>query len=565
MSCIGIGHDAPSLPVEVDGAQVGTLYLKPLPPVFGGLDLAFASAQWRSALLAGCAALIGALLLAFALARWLLAPVRALTRGMHALTAGDFAQRVDASSSDELGALARDFNHLAQTLEQHRDARRRWRADIAHELRTPLSILRGEVSALQDGVRAVTPAAFDSLQLECARLSGLIEDLYQLSLADAGALEYRFATVDLGELVGAALDLQRRACADAGLALEWTQPAHARRIRGDARRLDQLIDNLLANARRYTDAPGRIRVVLAYGSAQVRLILDDTAPGVPEAALPHLFERLYRVEASRNRASGGAGLGLAICRAIVEAHDGKIEATPSPLGGSAHHDRFPPRHRARRVSAAQHILIVEDETKIAALLRDYLVAAGYRVSMLETGVGAIEWIRGEAPDAIVLDLMLSGMDGLAILMLTARVEEIDRSLGLELGADDYICKPFSLREVVARVKAVLRRASTPASTQTMRIELDDECFEARVRGQPLVLTPVEFRLLRKLIAQPGRVYSRQQLMDALYSDHRMVSDRTVDSHVKNLRRKLADLGVDPIASIYGLGYRFESRDEEDAT
>ncbi|MGH7330286.1 MAG: response regulator [Polyangiaceae bacterium] len=234
------------------------------------------------------------------------------------------------------------------------------------------------------------------------------------------------------------------------------------------------------------------------------------------------------------------------------------------------------------MSVAPHVLVVEDETKIAALLRDYLSASGYRVSVLETGAGALEWIRREAPDAIVLDLMLPAVDGMTIcrgvraladartrqipiLMLTARIEEIDRLLGLELGADDYICKPFSPREVVARVKAVLRRVSTQAPAQATRIELDDERFEARVRGQPLVLTPVEFRLLRKLTAQSGRVYSRQQLMDALYSDHRVVSDRTVDSHVKNLRRKLAELGVDPIASIYGLGYRFEWREEEAAT
>lgn len=234
------------------------------------------------------------------------------------------------------------------------------------------------------------------------------------------------------------------------------------------------------------------------------------------------------------------------------------------------------------MSVSPHVLVVEDETKIAALLRDYLSASGYRVSVLETGAGALEWIRREAPDAIVLDLMLPAVDGMTIcrgvraltdartrqipiLMLTARIEEIDRLLGLELGADDYICKPFSPREVVARVKAVLRRVSTQTPAQATRIELDDERFEARVRGQPLVLTPVEFRLLRKLTAQPGRVYSRQQLMDALYSDHRVVSDRTVDSHVKNLRRKLADLGVDPIASIYGLGYRFEWREEEAAT
>ncbi len=233
------------------------------------------------------------------------------------------------------------------------------------------------------------------------------------------------------------------------------------------------------------------------------------------------------------------------------------------------------------MSQPAHLLIVEDETKIAALMRDYLAAAGYRVSVLETGAGALEWIRAEGPDAILLDLMLPGQDGLAIcrgvrafgdarlaaipiLMLTARVEEIDRLLGLELGADDYICKPFSPREVVARVRAVLRRAAAPPSTHTAAIEMDDARFEARVHGQPLTLTPVEFRLLRKLGGQPGRVFSRQQLMDALYSDHRVVSDRTVDSHVKNLRRKLAEVGVDPITSIYGLGYRFEWREEDAA-
>jgi len=220
-----------------------------------------------------------------------------------------------------------------------------------------------------------------------------------------------------------------------------------------------------------------------------------------------------------------------------------------------------------------HVLIVEDEPKIAALLRDYLAASSYRVSVLETGDGAIEWVRTHAPDAILLDLMLPGADGLAIcrgvrafsnvpiLMVTARVEEIDRLLGLELGADDYICKPFSPREVVARVRAVLRRVAAPAGNEPAPIHLDEERFEASVRGKPLTLTPVEFRLLRKLAAQPGRVFSRTQLIDALYVDHRVVSDRTVDSHVKNLRRKLAETGVDPIGSVYGVGYRFEWPDE----
>jgi two-component system response regulator BaeR len=216
-----------------------------------------------------------------------------------------------------------------------------------------------------------------------------------------------------------------------------------------------------------------------------------------------------------------------------------------------------------------HVLNVEDEPKIAALLRDYFVVACYRVSVLETGDGAVEWIRDSAPDVVLLDVMLPGVDGLAIcrdvrhfsnvpiLMVTARVEEIDRLLGLELGADDYIVKPFSPREVVARVRAVLRRAGAAATPAEPPFVLDDARFEARVRGRALVLTPVEFRLLKKLAAQPGRVFSRAQLIDALYLDHRIVSDRTVDSHIKNLRRKLTEAGVDAIGSVYGVGYRLE--------
>ncbi|MGN6517838.1 MAG: response regulator [Dokdonella sp.] len=222
------------------------------------------------------------------------------------------------------------------------------------------------------------------------------------------------------------------------------------------------------------------------------------------------------------------------------------------------------------------VLVVEDEPKIAALLRDYLVAAGYRVGVRETGEGAVEWVRAQAADALLLDLMLPGVDGLSIcrgvraqsdlpiLMITARVEEIDRLLGLELGADDYICKPFSPREVVARVRAVLRRSAARGTPQPGVVELDDDRFEARVRGHRLELTPVELRLLRKLSQQPGRVYSRAQLIDAAYEDHRVVSERTVDSHIKNLRRKLADAGIDPIASVYGVGYRYEP-DAEDAS
>ena len=222
-----------------------------------------------------------------------------------------------------------------------------------------------------------------------------------------------------------------------------------------------------------------------------------------------------------------------------------------------------------------HILVVEDEPKLAALLHDYLVASGYAATTLDDGAQAVAWIHAHAPAAVLLDLMLPGKDGLSIcrevrasasariaqtpmLMITARVEEIDRLLGLELGADDYICKPFSPREVVARVKAVLRRAQ-PADAATTPLLLDEERLEARVQGVPLTLTPVEFRLLQALNARPGRVMSRAGLMDLLYLDHRVVSDRTVDSHIKNLRRKLSDAtdGRDPIVSVYGVGYKID--------
>jgi two-component system, OmpR family, response regulator BaeR len=218
------------------------------------------------------------------------------------------------------------------------------------------------------------------------------------------------------------------------------------------------------------------------------------------------------------------------------------------------------------------IMIVEDEAKIAALLHDYLAAAGYRTRCVAEGGGVVEEVRQTPPDLLLLDIMLPGVDGLTIcreirqfsnlpiILLTARVEEIDRLLGLELGADDYVCKPFSPREVVARVKVILRRVAAAGGPATAApLLIDAERFSAALHGKPLDLTPVEFRLLSTLGEHPGRVFSRNQLMDILYVDHRVVSDRTVDSHVKNLRRKLVEAGGDEecLRSIYGVGYKLD--------
>jgi two-component system response regulator BaeR len=204
------------------------------------------------------------------------------------------------------------------------------------------------------------------------------------------------------------------------------------------------------------------------------------------------------------------------------------------------------------------------------VLGDYLRQAGFETSELNDGLAVVAWVREQRPDLVLLDLMLPGKDGLEVckelrafstvpvIMVTARVEEIDRLLGLELGADDYICKPFSPREVVARVKAVLRRAGAP-TLQAEGLVLDEARYRAVLHGHDLDLTAVEFKLLERLAAQPGRIFSREQLMGAIYPDRRIVGDRTIDSHVKKLRRKMA--AADPereyIQSVYGVGYRFE--------
>ena len=329
-----VPRDSPSIAVKSEGVVVGSLLLAPLPALQSDADVAFAAAQTRHALIAAIGVLIGALLAAWILARWLLTPVKALSAGSRQLASGDYKVRIDAGRRDELGQLAEDFNHLAAALERNREARRQWGADIAHELRTPLSILRGEIQALQDGVRPLEPAALASLQAECARMTSLVEDLYQLSLSDAGALEYKFVPLDLAALLDSMVGEYRGAFESAGMTVSLAAlPAAPAIVNGDERRLNQLFANLLTNAMRYTDSPGKVLVELAANAGGWRITFDDTPPGVAPQHLPKLFDRLYRVEASRNRNAGGAGLGLAICRNIVDAHKGRIDASTSPVGG----------------------------------------------------------------------------------------------------------------------------------------------------------------------------------------------------------------------------------------
>ncbi|SHO49039.1 response regulator [Desulfopila aestuarii] len=224
----------------------------------------------------------------------------------------------------------------------------------------------------------------------------------------------------------------------------------------------------------------------------------------------------------------------------------------------------------------EHILIVEDSRELAKLVSDYLAQAGFRSHCLHTGETVVAWVREHNPRLILLDLMLPGCDGLTIcreirtfsqvpiIMVTARIEELDRLTGLELGADDYVCKPFSPREVVARVKAVLRRSEElnnhGTGAKSGSLQLDPAKYEARIDSILLPLTVVEYHLLALLAAEPGRVFSRGQLIERIYPDQRTVSDRTIDSHVKKLRKKISEAcDRELIHSVYSAGYKFDDR------
>ena len=217
------------------------------------------------------------------------------------------------------------------------------------------------------------------------------------------------------------------------------------------------------------------------------------------------------------------------------------------------------------------ILIVEDEPRLAAVLADYLQAAGYCSEWIADGAQVLDAYAQRQHELILLDIMLPNRDGISIcqalrtqsnvpiIMVTARVDEVDRLLGLQVGADDYVCKPFSPKEVVARVGAVLRRYQQTPAQRKQTLQVDEPNLSASLYGKPLDLTPVEFRLLSALASPPLRIWPRDKLMDHLYPDHRVVVDRTVDSHIKNLRRKLMDAGCaeEPIRSVYGVGYRLD--------
>lgn len=321
--------------ITIDGQQKRIGYLgTPMNPALRDLrDNEFSKRQQNHFLLTALVALSIALACAIPLSYLLTQRVKKLATHVQQLSKGEYQQRLSTKGQDEISTLAENLNHLAHTLNQTEQARKRWVADISHELRTPLAVLKADLEALEDGIRKFDAKAITRLQKHAARLASLVNDLYQLSLTDIGAMSYRKQECDIGEIIEElSVSLQDK-LSQSGLALECTLPANSVMAFADPERLHQLFLNLFNNSINYTEAPGKIHVTLSADAKQATFVIEDSAPGVDPALHEKLFERLYRAESSRSRETGGAGLGLSICRNIIEAHAGRVSIETSELGG----------------------------------------------------------------------------------------------------------------------------------------------------------------------------------------------------------------------------------------
>jgi len=326
--------------VEVAGEVVGWIGFVPLRAELPWTAQRFLRNQARMLAASLMVALFLAGIIGFLLARHISHPLRDLASEVAALTRGEFGVRAEVRTRDEIGALGADVNRLAETLEKNRTARRRWMADIAHELRTPVAILKGEIEALVDGVRPVNEKTTASLREEAEHLAHLVDDLQTLALSDAGALNLQMEPINLSVLTQQSGEAFRSRLTERGIELHLHAPEGIL-LNADPQRLKQLLHNLLENCCRYVEEGGRVSLSLAKKEQMVVLDLDDSGPGPETEQLDQLFERFYRVEGSRSRSTGGSGLGLAICRNIVEAHQGSIRAETSSMGGLRIHVELP--------------------------------------------------------------------------------------------------------------------------------------------------------------------------------------------------------------------------------
>jgi two-component system, OmpR family, sensor histidine kinase BaeS len=330
-------------PVHAGGRVVALARLQPAPIVRSGAEAHFLTDQYALIAAGGLGLIVLALLTAIALARRWTHPLAAVQQATQRLAQGELTVRLPegptlAGRSDEIGDVMRNVNRMAEGLQQLEGARRRWLADISHELRTPLTVLRGDIEALHDGVRPLRPEAIAVLHEEVLRLNRLVDDLHLLAIADLQTLPCHLADDDAVALMQRLLGRYDGRARAGGLSLRLELADEVKAlgllpVQWDAGRIEQLLANLLENSLRYTQAPGQVLMRLAQVDARVRVVVEDSAPGVPAGQLAQLFEPLYRGDAARSGGLGGSGLGLAICQRIAQAHGGRLTASASALGG----------------------------------------------------------------------------------------------------------------------------------------------------------------------------------------------------------------------------------------
>lgn len=327
------------LPIMVNNKVVALVGYHPLQELTEQTDIEFSQNQNKLLSLGAIFITLLALMILWPLAHHLLSPIQQINRAMQQLTSGDFSHRLKVNRKDEFGELQAATNHLAKTLQASQSSRNQWIADISHELRTPLTVLNGSIEAMRDGVRPLNEQNLAHLHDEVALLQRLIEDLYQLSLSDVGALQYQLEKTDISHvLMQAAAQFEAKA-KHKGIKLQLSKLEKNAWVHADKMRLQQMLNNLFKNAIDYTDAEqadgstGVIQLALSLQGEAWQIIIEDSAPGVSETDLTHLQERFFRAEASRNRRTGGTGLGLAIVSQVVQAHNGSLSITPSKLGG----------------------------------------------------------------------------------------------------------------------------------------------------------------------------------------------------------------------------------------
>jgi len=320
-------------PIHLDGVVVGFVALPVNKVMSDSFELEFLAHEQKKLIMLLVWLFIVILILSLVASRHFIRPITELKRAIMAVNKGELDTRLKVSGKNELAILAQNFNDLAATLHHNAETRKRCLADVSHELRTPLAIIKGEIEAMQDGIRPLNENGLASLSNEVEHLQKLINDLNEVTNAEIGAMRYHKSKLNLTELLQQSCQRHALLLVEKGITLHLANNLAIACIWGDATRLNQLLDNILSNSGKYTDEVGQVYVELNIVNQQVIIDIADTAPGVPDSALEKLFEHLYRVDISRNRKTGSSGLGLALCKHIVHAHHGDIKALHSPYGG----------------------------------------------------------------------------------------------------------------------------------------------------------------------------------------------------------------------------------------